>query len=125
MWQRGYIHLKTEAGDTAQHPAIVDDLLDHFVCVADKQRALRGSLRIESSTGDRRPSALLCDRGEGADIAWKEVVDRLLRCRRDIAQGVHANFQSIGRVSKALAGFPVEINERTEAPRFTVNDCDH
>jgi len=38
---------------------------------------------------------------------------------------VHANFQAIARVSKALAGLPVEINERTEALRFTADDCDH
>src|SRR6202022_3061926 len=73
--------------------------------------ALRPSLRIEVSTGDGRPSALLPDSGDGAGVARKEVIDGLLRRTCDIAQGVYADSQSIGRASEALAGFSVEINE--------------
>src|SRR5258708_24445597 len=101
------------------------DLFDDFFGVANEQCALWGSLRFEVGTGDGRPSALLCDRGEGADVARKEVVDGLLRGRCDVAESVYADFQSIGRVSESLAGFTVEINERPEAPWFTADDCNH
>ena len=116
--------MKTEAGDTPQRLIVSNDLLDYFFGVADEHRALRGSLRIKVSTGDGGPSALLRDRGDGARVTWKEVVNGLLRRRCDIAQGVYADSQSIGRVSEPLASFSVEINERPEAPRFTADDCD-
>jgi len=117
--------LKSEAGDTTKRFTVANDLLYYFFGVADEQRALRGSLRIEVSTGDGRPSALLRDRGDGAGVAWEGVIDGLLCRACDIAQGVYADSQSIGRVSEPLAGFSVEINERSEARRFTADDCDH
>ena len=125
MWQGGYVHLKREAGDTAQRFAVPNDLLDYFFGAAHEQRALRGSLRIEVGTGDGRPSAFLRDRGESAGVAWEEVIDGFLRRRCDIAQGVYAHSQLIGRVSEPLAGFAVEIDKRPEAPRFAADDRDH
>src|SRR5258708_8023937 len=100
-------------------------LLYYFFGVADEERALRGSLRFEASAGGGRQSALVRDRGDSAGVAGKEVIDGLLRRRCDIAQHVHADSQSMGRVSEPLPGFPVEINERPEAPQFTADDCDH
>jgi hypothetical protein len=117
--------LKSEAGDTAQCFTVPNDLLYDFFCVADEQRTLRGSLRIEASTGDGWPSALLRDRGDGAGVAGKEVIDGLLCRTCDIAQGVYADFQSIGRVPEPLAGFSLKINERPEASRFTADNCNH
>jgi len=72
--------LKSEAGDTTKRFTVANDLLYYFFGVADEQRALRGSLRIEVSTGDGRPSALLRDSGDGAGVAWEEVIDGFL-CR--------------------------------------------
>jgi hypothetical protein len=88
--------LKTEAGDAAQCFTVPNDLLDHFFGVADEQCALRVSLRIEVSTGNGRPTALLRDRGDGAGVAWKEIIDGLLRRTCDIAEGMYADPQSIG-----------------------------
>src|SRR2546428_14195509 len=93
---RGRVHLKREAGDAAKGFAVPNDLLDHLVGAADEQGALRGSLRGEVGTGDGSPTALLADVGHGAGVAGEEVVDGLLRGRRDVAKGVHADLQLIG-----------------------------
>src|SRR6267378_5185632 len=101
------------------------DLLHHFVGVANQQRAVRTSLGVETRTGDGRPSALLRDAGDGTGVAGKEGVSGLLCSGRDIAERVHPDFESIGRVTGLTAGLPVEIDEGTEAPRFPPNDGDH
>jgi hypothetical protein len=72
------------------------DLLDHLVRVAYQQCSLRTSLSVEIRTCDSGPSALLPDVGEGAGVAWKEVIGSLLRCRCYLAQGVHTDFQLVG-----------------------------
>src|SRR6266567_3267968 len=104
---------------------MADDLLYHFVGVADQQRALWTSLRVEPRACDGGPSALLPNIGDGAGVSGKEVVGRLLRGGCDIAERMHANLQLLGRVSCLPAGLAVEIDERTEAPRFTADDGDH
>src|SRR5258708_32206506 len=107
MRQCRYANLETQSGDAAQSVIVTNDLLDYFFGVADKQRALRPSLRVEVSTSNRRPSALFRDRSEGADVAWEEIINRLLGCRRDIAQRVYADSQLIGRVSEPLTAFSI------------------
>src|SRR2546430_7453948 len=102
-----------------------NDLLYNFFGVANEQRALRSQLPIEIGAGDGRPSPLLRDRGDGAGVSRKEVISSLLRRWRDVAQGVYADSESIGRVSEPLAGLPVEINKWPEAPRFTAAHCAH
>ena len=102
-----------------------DDLLYHFVGAANQQRALRASLCIEPGTRDGRPSALLPHISECLGVPRKEVIRCLLRRRRDVAQRMHADFQLICRESKALTRFPVEIDQRPEAPRLATDDGHH
>jgi hypothetical protein len=54
-------------------------IFSHFFGLADEQCAFRRSLRVEVSTGDGRPTAFLRDRGDGAGVTGKEVIDGLLR----------------------------------------------
>src|SRR5713226_2921864 len=101
------------------------NLLYHFVRAANKKRSMWASLSVETRAGDCRPSALLPDVCDGTGVAGKEVISRLLGRRRDVAQGVYADLQSIGRVPRTIARLPIEIDERTEAARFPADDGDH
>src|SRR5258707_13822716 len=76
--KRRCVHLKSEAGDAAQRLAVSNDLLDYFVGAADEQCSVWTALRIETAAGDGGPSALLPDVVEGAGVAGKEVISRLL-----------------------------------------------
>src|ERR1700681_2391286 len=102
-----------------------NDLLGDFVGAANQQRAVWTSLSVETRARDGRPSALLPDVGEGTGVPGKELIGRFLRRGRDIAERVHSDLQSIGRVPRTLACLSIEIDERTEAPRLTADDCDH
>ena len=104
---------------------MTNDLLSHFVGIADQQRAEWTSLGVERATGHRGPAALLPDVGDGTGIAGIELVGRLLGCLGDIAERVNADFQSIRREARLLTGFAVEIDERPEPPRFTADDRHH
>src|ERR1700693_2639087 len=101
------------------------DLLYYLVGAANQQRATWTSLSVETSTSCGRPSSLLPDVGERTSVARKEIIGRLLRCLCDIAERVHADLESIGRVTRTLASLPVEVDERTEAVRLPAYDCDH
>lgn len=102
-----------------------NDLLYHFVGVANQQRAVRASLSVETRTRDGRPSALLPDIGDGAGVAGKEVIGGVLRRRGHVTQGVYADLQSIECVPRSPASLPVEIDQWPEAPSFTADDGDH
>src|SRR5439155_11446670 len=69
--------------------------------------------------------ALPPDVREGTGVAGKEVVGRLPGRRRDVAEGVYADLQPIGRVPRTRTRLPIEIDERTEAARFPADDGDH
>src|SRR6476620_9884736 len=38
---------------------------------------------------------------------------------------MNTNLQPLAGMSGAVAGFPIEIDKRTEAPRFSTDDCNH
>ena len=62
---------------------------------------------------------------EGARVAGKEVVGRLLRRGRDVAERVHADLQLVRRMPGSPAGLAIEIDERTEAAGLAADDRDH
>src|SRR5207302_1454210 len=102
----------------AQRFTMSNDLLDHFVGVANQQRALGTPLGVETRAADRGPSALPRDTAHRTSVAGEEVIGGFFRGGGDIAERVHAHLQLIRRVPRLLARLPVEIDERTEAPRF-------
>ena len=65
-----------------------NDFLDNFVGTANQQCSLRAKLCIESRAGGSRPSALLGNRRDGAGIAGKEIIGRLLGRLCDVAGAV-------------------------------------
>jgi hypothetical protein len=112
-----YVHLKCEAGDAAQRLAVSNNLLDHFVRAANQQYSVWPSPSIKTGARDGWPSALLSDVSEGAGVAGKEVVSRLLGCRCDMPEGMRTNLQSIGQVPRTFARLTIKIDERTKAAR--------
>ena len=78
--------------------------LRRSVALDDATTASFGSSR----STERVPETALsdCDRGEGADVAWEEVIDRLLRSRCDISRG-HVHRLSVHRASiRTVCPFP-------------------
>src|SRR6267154_1694259 len=122
MGQRGRVHLKADALDTAQRFTVTKDLLDHRFGVADQQGAVRAQLIVEISAGDPPPSPLLRDRVDGAGKSGEKLVGGLLGRGCNIARGVDADSQSIGTEPGSLAGFAVEIHEGPEPPRLACDD---
>ena len=100
-------------------------LFRHFFRVAHQQCTIPASHGIEMSAGDGRPAAFLADAGKGFGVTWKEIVNRLLRCFGNVTEGVHANLEFFGRMSRAPAKFPIDVNERTEPPGLAADDGDH
>src|ERR1700737_5561990 len=125
MRQRGRVHLKGETRDAAQRFTVSNDLLCDFLRIANQQRTLRTSLSVEISASDGTPAALFPNVSERASVARKEIISGLLRRRRDIAERVHTDFESIRGVSRTPARFPVEIDERAEPVRMPTNDGNH
>src|SRR5437667_4351954 len=102
-----------------------NDLLHDFVRTTNQQRAVWTTLRVEPRARDGRPAALLRDTRYGTGVPGKERIGGFLRRVGDVAEGVNADLQTVGRVSGMLAGRAVEIDERPEAARLTADDGDH
>src|SRR5258706_11115510 len=98
------VHLKCDTRDTAQCLTVSNDLLDHFVRLADNQGAERPTLCVEAGAGHGRPAALSSDRVHRAGVAGKEVIRGFLVRGCDVAEGVDADLEPVARVSRALAG---------------------
>ena len=94
--QRTRVHLKSDAGDSAQRFAVSNNLLRHFVGVTDQQRPEFTALRIKIRAGHGSPAALLSDVGERALVAGKEFIGSLLRRRRHVAERVDSDFELLG-----------------------------
>jgi hypothetical protein len=75
--------LKTDAGDTAQHSTMSEDLLSYLIGGAYQQSALWTALTIETRAGGGRPSPLPSDLGDGPRVAGVEIIGRLPRRRCD------------------------------------------
>ena len=86
--------MKSDAGDPAQRFTVSNDLLRHFVGVADQQGAMRTALCVETRAGCGRPAALLRDAGDGAGVAGEIGIGSLPRRGCDIAQRVYADLRS-------------------------------
>src|SRR5205085_934131 len=54
-----------------------------------------------------------------------EIIRGFLRRGRNIAEGMDTDREVIARMSGAFSCFPIQIDERTEAPRLTADDRDH
>src|SRR5439155_22803624 len=96
-----------------------------FVGTTNQQRAVWTTLGVEPRPRDGRPAALLRDSGDGTGVAGKERIGGFLSRVGDVAEGVNADLQAVGRVSGLLAGRAVEMDQRTEASRLTADDGDH
>jgi len=117
--------LKREPRNPAERFTVPNDLLGDFLGIANQQRAVRPSLGIESRAGYRRPATLLPDIRDSTGVAREELVGGCLRRLCNVPQRMDADLQAIGRMSLALSGFSIEIDQRPEAPRFATDDRDH
>src|SRR5213080_3195978 len=109
VWQRRRVHLKREPRDPAERLAVSHDLLGDFLGIANQQRSVRPSLRIEPRTGCGWPATLLPHIGKGARVAREELVGGFLRRLRDVPERMDADLQAVGRMSISLTGFPIQI----------------
>src|SRR5438270_9884346 len=121
----GYAHLGADAGDAAEGFVHLEELGGYGFGVADHERAGGAAERFDLAAGDGRPAALFADLGEGVGVAWEEVVCGLLVGVGDVAEGVNADFESLGGVAGAFAGFSVEVDEGSEAVGLAADDGDH
>src|SRR5689334_12410610 len=125
MWQRRRIHLKSDAGDAAQGFAVPQDLLCHLAWTTDEHRAVGAQLSVERTPGHGTPAALLRNVLHRACEAGIEIVCSLLLARCDVAGRVQADLEPLERVPSFLAGLPVHVDERTEAPCLSADNRDH
>ncbi len=93
--------------------------------VADDEGSGGAAEGFELGAGDWGPAALFADLGEGFGVAGEEVVGGLLVGVGDVAEGVDADFELLGCVACAVAGFAVEVDEGAEAVGFAADDGDH
>ena len=121
----GYAHLEADAGDAAEVFVHLEELGRYGFGVADEKCTLRTAEGFELVACDRGPAALFTDFREGVGVAGEEIVGGLLVGVGDIAEGVDADFELLGGVAGALAGFAVEVDEGTEAVRLAADDGDH
>src|SRR5882757_5012373 len=123
--QRGDAHLEADAGDAAEVFVHLEELGSYGFGIADEECALGAAEGFELAAGDGRPAALLADLGEGFGVAGEEVVGGLLVSVGYVAEGVDADFEFLGGVAGAFAGFAVEVDEGAEAVGFAADDGDH
>jgi len=121
----GDAHLEADAGDAAQGFVHLEELGGYGLGVADEERAGGAAESFELAASDGRPAALLADLGEGVGVAGEEVVCGLFVGVGDVAEGVDADFEFLGGVTGAFAGFAVEVDEGTEAVGLAADDGDH
>ena len=121
----GYAHLEADAGDAAEGFVHLEELGGYGFGVADHERAGGAAERFELAAGDGRPAALFADFGEGFGVAGEEVVCGLLVGVGDVAESVDADFELLGGVAGAFAGFAVEVDEGAKAVGLAADDGDH
>ena len=93
--------------------------------VADHECSAGAAECFELAARDRRPAALLADFGEGFGVAREEVVCGLLVGVGDVAQSVNSDFEFLGGVTGAFAGFAVEVDEVAKTMGLAADDRDH
>jgi len=121
----GDAHLEADAGDAAESFVHLEELGGYGFGVADHECSAGAAEGFELAAGDGRPAALFAYLGEGVGIAGEEVVCGLLVGVGDVAEGVDADFELLGCVAGALAGFAVEVDEGAEAVGLAADDGDH
>ena len=118
-------HLEAEAGDSTERLVEAEDFFGYGFGIADDESSGRAAKGFELVARDGGPAAFLADLGEGFGVTGKEVVGGLLVGVGDVAEGVDADFEFLGGVTGAVAGFAVDVDEGTEAVGFATDDGDH
>ena len=121
----GDAHLEADAGYAAESFIHLEELGGYGFGVADHEGASGAAKGFELVAGDRGPAAFFADFGEGFGVAGKEVVGGLLVGVGYVAEGVDADFEFVGGVAGASAGFAIEVDEGAEAVGFAADDGDH
>src|SRR5207302_7394513 len=91
----------------------------------DDQCPARAALRVEVGAGDSAPATLFAGLAHAINITGTELLNCLLQRRCDVADGVNADFELVGRISRPPAGLTVQVHERTEATRISTDDRNH
>ena len=123
--QGGDTHLKAEARDSTERLVEAQDFFDDGIGIADDEGACGAAKSFELAARDWGPAPFLADFCEGFCVTGEEVVGGLLVGVGDVAEGVDANFEFLGGMTGAVAGFAVEVDEGTEAVGFAADNGDH
>ena len=125
MAEGGYAHLEADAGDASEGFVHLEELGGDSFGIADHEGSGRAAEGFELVAGDGRPAAFATNFGEGFGVAREEIVGGLLIGVGYVPEGVDADFELLGFVAGAFAGFAVEVDEGAEAVGFAAYDCDH
>ena len=125
MGEVGNGHLEGDAVDASEGLVDTEEFFgDGFRC-ADDEGSSGAAECVVLGAGGRGPATFFADLSEGVGVAGKEDVGGLGVGVAEEADRVDADFELLGVVAGAVAGFAVEVDEGAEAVVLSADDGDH